>query len=453
MTEQRVDSKAQAKRAEEGGILETIKVIVQALLIALVVRTLLFQPFNIPSGSMIPTLLIGDYLFVSKYAYGYSKFSIPFAPPLFSGRILASPPKRGDIVVFKLPSDGETDYIKRVIGLPGDKIQMIEGRLYINGQIVSIASSPSSYLSINRLWKNGDRIDLSLPMTLRTESLPYSKDKIVALMYGPLVLAGVVPAVIGEPDPAKDRFSDHLKARGKTDQTPPVLVGATTADLLAHLHPDPNAFGCFHSDGVVKPSDLAFMPLYRIYEEHYAVYFPFFTTAEWDAQEAGLRAEQERRAKLDAATLDTVQPGFQQSEVEHKLAFSRSEAGDWKDRKWRDALPGGWFSYEMAVDPVKPMALVSTYFSNDHGRVFELQIDGRTLAIAKPNLNKRDVFYETAYSIPIEMTQGKKTVTVRLVATQGRVGTFGFRTVQASAISPDQWATGTQPSSAAATRP
>ena len=136
MTEQRVDSKAQAKRAEEGGILETIKVIVQALLIALVVRTLLFQPFNIPSGSMIPTLLIGDYLFVSKYSYGYSKFSIPFAPPLFSGRILASPPKRGDIAVFKLPSDGETDYIKRVIGLPGDKIQMIEGRLYINGQIV-----------------------------------------------------------------------------------------------------------------------------------------------------------------------------------------------------------------------------------------------------------------------------------------------------------------------------
>jgi signal peptidase I len=137
MTEHRLDSKAQGKkRADEGGILETIKVIIQALLIALVVRTVLFQPFNIPSGSMIPTLLIGDYLFVSKYSYGYSHFSIPFSPPLFKGRILASPPKRGDIAVFKLPRDGETDYIKRVIGLPGDKIQMIEGRLYINGQEV-----------------------------------------------------------------------------------------------------------------------------------------------------------------------------------------------------------------------------------------------------------------------------------------------------------------------------
>ena len=122
------------KKSEEG-LGETIKVILQALLIALVVRTLLFQPFNIPSGSLIPTLLIGDYLFVSKYSYGYSKFSLPFAPDLFSGRILSSDPKRGDIAVFKLPRDGSTDYIKRVIGLPGDKVQLIEGRLYINGQV------------------------------------------------------------------------------------------------------------------------------------------------------------------------------------------------------------------------------------------------------------------------------------------------------------------------------
>ena len=124
------------ERAKEGGFGETLKVIFEALLIALVVRTLLFQPFNIPSGSMIPTLLIGDYLFVSKYAYGYSDHSLPYSPHLFSGRIFATPPKRGDVVVFKLPRDGQTDYIKRVIGLPGDRIQMREGRLYINGEIV-----------------------------------------------------------------------------------------------------------------------------------------------------------------------------------------------------------------------------------------------------------------------------------------------------------------------------
>ena len=128
-------NKSDSKKRQEGGFDETIKVIVQALLIALVVRTVLFQPFNIPSGSMIPTLEIGDYLFVSKYSYGYSKHSMPFSPDLFKGRIMATPPKRGDVVVFKLPRDNSTDYIKRVIGLPGDKIQLIDGRLYINGQI------------------------------------------------------------------------------------------------------------------------------------------------------------------------------------------------------------------------------------------------------------------------------------------------------------------------------
>ncbi|MET0428964.1 MAG: signal peptidase I [Microvirga sp.] len=121
---------------EESSVWETIKVIVQALLIAVVVRTLLFQPFNIPSGSLIPTLLIGDYLFVSKYSYGYSRYSLPFGPPVMSGRLFGSEPKRGDIVVFKLPKDNATDYIKRVVGLPGDQIQVIGGVLHINGKPV-----------------------------------------------------------------------------------------------------------------------------------------------------------------------------------------------------------------------------------------------------------------------------------------------------------------------------
>src|SRR6478736_2429896 len=116
----------------ESGLGETIRVVIHALLIALVIRTFLFQPFNIPSGSMKATLLVGDYLFVSKYSYGYSHYAIPLSPPLFSGRIFGSEPSRGDIVVFRLPKDDSTDYIKRVIGLPGDRIQMREGLLYIN---------------------------------------------------------------------------------------------------------------------------------------------------------------------------------------------------------------------------------------------------------------------------------------------------------------------------------
>jgi signal peptidase I len=129
-------STALARKKAAGGIVDTVKTIVYAVLIALVVRTVAYEPFNIPSGSMVPTLLVGDYLFVSKFAYGYSRYSLPLGLPLFSGRIFFHSPERGDVVVFKLPTDNSTDYIKRVIGLPGDHVQMKNGILFINGKAV-----------------------------------------------------------------------------------------------------------------------------------------------------------------------------------------------------------------------------------------------------------------------------------------------------------------------------
>ena len=114
-------------------IIDNIKTLFYALLIALFIRSLFFQPFYIPSSSMEPNLLVGDRLFVSKYSYGYSQHSFPFSPKIFSDRIFKKIPKRGDIVVFKTPADNRTDYIKRLIGLPGDKIQIINKNLYLNG--------------------------------------------------------------------------------------------------------------------------------------------------------------------------------------------------------------------------------------------------------------------------------------------------------------------------------
>ena len=121
---------------KQEGFKETVKTIIYAVVIAVFIRTFLFEPFKIPSGSMYPTLYVGDYLFVSKYTYGYSKHSLPFSLPLFEGRIWADAPQRGDVVVFKFPQDNKTDFIKRIIGLPGDKVKMENGRLFINGEEV-----------------------------------------------------------------------------------------------------------------------------------------------------------------------------------------------------------------------------------------------------------------------------------------------------------------------------
>ena len=127
--------------------IDNLKTLFYALVIAITIRSLLLQPFYIPSSSMEPTLLIGDRLFVTKYSYGYSKHSFPFSPPIFKGRLYSITPKTGDVVVFKTPSDNRTDYIKRLIGLPGDIIQFIDGNLYINNnQIFKSRTSMSDII-------------------------------------------------------------------------------------------------------------------------------------------------------------------------------------------------------------------------------------------------------------------------------------------------------------------
>ena len=136
MAKMNSDQISEAKADSQDGWRETLKTVIYAVLIALVIRTVAYEPFNIPSGSMLPTLLIGDYVFVAKYPYGYSKHSMPLSPPLFNGRINEAPVVRGDIAVFKLPTDNSTDYIKRIMGLPGDRLQMIDGVLHINGKAV-----------------------------------------------------------------------------------------------------------------------------------------------------------------------------------------------------------------------------------------------------------------------------------------------------------------------------
>jgi signal peptidase I len=134
---QKMAGQQNMSRQSTGSFMETVRTIIYAVLIAVVVRAIGYEPFNIPSGSMKPTLLVGDYLFVKKWVYGYSRHSFPMSWPPFSGRIWEAPVQRGDVVVFKWPEDNKTDYIKRIVGLPGDRIQVKAGILYINDQPVT----------------------------------------------------------------------------------------------------------------------------------------------------------------------------------------------------------------------------------------------------------------------------------------------------------------------------
>ena len=144
-----------------GGVKDTLRTLVYAIAIALFVRTFAYEPFNIPSGSMKPTLLVGDYLFVSKFAYGYSKYSLPLSLPLFSGRLFGALPERGDVAVFKLPSDNKTDYIKRIVGLPGDRLQVMDGILHINGEAAEVEP-------IGRFVDTMDGRQIAVPLYLET---------------------------------------------------------------------------------------------------------------------------------------------------------------------------------------------------------------------------------------------------------------------------------------------
>ena len=153
-------------------IIENVKTLIYALIIALFIRSFFFQPFYIPSSSMEPNLLIGDRLFVSKYSYGYSRHSLPFSPKIYSKRVLSKKPERGDVIVFKTPADNRTDYIKRLIGLPGDTLQIINHDLYLNAEKIE-----KKKIERNLIIHCGDEI---LDVDFFKETLPNGKRYIAA---------------------------------------------------------------------------------------------------------------------------------------------------------------------------------------------------------------------------------------------------------------------------------
>ncbi|MDP0499201.1 MAG: glycoside hydrolase family 127 protein [Verrucomicrobiota bacterium JB022] len=303
----------------------------------------------------------------------------------------------------------------------------------VNGKRVKVDGKPSSYLTLEREWKDGDVVELRLAMSLHSEPLPHSKGEIVSVLYGPSVLAAIVPEEPGIDNPGGERFSDHLAARGKTDAFAPLFVAPSVQKVLAGLKPTRKGFAEFRSKGVVQPQDLTFVPLYRIYDEQYAVYFPLLTQAQWKEREQEIRADRARQQQFEQATVDFIDCGYQQPEVEHELQEQSSRIEEVAGGKGRVADKGGHFSYQVAVDPQEPITLVATYWGSQwQRRTFDIYLDDELLQEATVGPETPGRFYEQQYAVPAELTRGKDHVRVRFQArSDGMAGTlFGLRAMR-----------------------
>ncbi len=285
--------------------------------------------------------------------------------------------------------------------------------LAVNGAPVAVEGKPGSYVAVEREWKEGDRVEVRLPLALRTEALPGDPGTL-AILYGPVVLAGEL-GTDGMPDP-------HARRQTEYSRVPSPEVPAFVADakeVAGRIRPVAGRPLTFATQGLGRPRDVTLVPFYRLHHQRYSVYWKLCTEADWKRQEAGRAEAEARRQALEKRLVDVVRPGEQQPETDHAMKGERTEAGEHLGRKWRHATGGGWFSYELKVRPDVPMTLRCAYWGDDVGRVFDVLVDGRTVATQKLERNKPGEFFDVDTAVPPGLTQGKEKVTVKF---QGRAG-------------------------------
>jgi DUF1680 family protein len=283
----------------------------------------------------------------------------------------------------------------------------------INGNPQKIKSNPGSFLAISRTWKDGDRVDVGVPFSLRLESMPDDADRI-SIFYGPVLLAGDLGPVENENAAQRDFVPVLMSEQRSPEAWLEIVEGKSNT---------------FQTKNVGNPRDFVLKPFYKTHDRRYSVYFDLFNNEKWTAYQAAYQAELERKQNLESLTYDAFQPGEMQPERDHNFKGEKLNIlEDFKNRKARGTERGGWLSFDMKVLPGQPMALVFEYWGGFTGsKTFDIHVNDQKIATENISGKKDGAFLDVQYDIPEELTVNKNRITVKLVPHEGhRAGPFFY---------------------------
>jgi uncharacterized protein len=290
--------------------------------------------------------------------------------------------------------------------------------ILVNDKEQKVGQKAGSFIAINRVWKSGDKVEVQIPFTLRLEDMPDDENR-VAILYGPLVLAGDL-------GPADDPDA------GKHDYVPVFLTeDRNPGHWLTPVENEANTFKI--SEKVAHPRSFTLKPFYTFYNRRYSVYWDMFSQERWEQHQADYLAELKRKKELERKTIDFFKPGEMQQEWNHTFKGERTRVFDFRHQKARVADRGGWFSFELKVDPENSIALVMNYWGGFTGsKTFDILVDGKKIATENISGKKDGQFIDVQYTIDPELISGKKKITIRFEPHEGhRAGPFfGARTIK-----------------------
>jgi len=284
----------------------------------------------------------------------------------------------------------------------------------INGKVVKTEKDANGFLVVNKKWSDNDKIDIAFEMRLYTESMPDNNNR-VALLYGPLVLAGNLGDTM--PDPVYGT---------------PVLL-TDDRNVSDWVVKDASAPLTFHTKNTGKPFDVTLTPFYKNIDNHYSVYWDYFTNADWAARQAEYEAEKKRQQQVEAQTIDNFRVGEMQPERDHNLKSSEQSYVDQAyGRSGREVRKDGFFSFDMKVDAGKPTTLLFSYIGDDKNRSFDILVDNIKVASVELTGKTTGKFYDEEYAIPAELVKDKSTINVKVQSTNGKTAgrVFGVRTIR-----------------------